>query len=72
VLDAARRAAEDALLARTVLTVSPKAHAEFLARLNASGCRKPRGKPPGSEVALSAPRQRNQLPTAIEGQRLPS
>jgi uncharacterized protein (DUF1778 family) len=35
VLDAARRAAEDALLARTVLTVSPKAHAEFLARLNA-------------------------------------
>ena len=35
VLDAARRAAEDALLDRTVLTVSPKAYAEFLARLNA-------------------------------------
>ena len=36
VLDAARRAAEDALLDRTVLTVSPKAYAEFLARLDAS------------------------------------
>ena len=36
VLDAARRAAEDALLGRTVLTVSPKAYAEFLARLDAS------------------------------------
>ena len=35
VLDAARRAAEDALLDRTVLTVSPKAYAEFLARLDA-------------------------------------
>jgi uncharacterized protein (DUF1778 family) len=35
VLDAARRAAEDALLERTVLTVSPKAYAEFLARLDA-------------------------------------
>ena len=34
-LDAARRAAEDALLDRTVLTVSPKAYAEFLARLDA-------------------------------------
>jgi uncharacterized protein (DUF1778 family) len=29
-LDAARRAAEDALLERTVFTVSPKAYAEFL------------------------------------------
>jgi uncharacterized protein (DUF1778 family) len=36
VLDAARRAAEDALLDGTVLTVSPKAYAEFLARLEAS------------------------------------
>jgi uncharacterized protein (DUF1778 family) len=35
VLDAARRAAEDALLDRTVFTFSPKAYAEFLARLNA-------------------------------------
>jgi uncharacterized protein (DUF1778 family) len=35
VLDAARRAAQDALLDRTVLTVSPKAYAEFLARLDA-------------------------------------
>jgi len=35
VLDAARRAAEDALLDRTVLTVSPKAYREFLARLDA-------------------------------------
>jgi len=35
VLDAARRAAEDALLDRTVITVSPKAYAEFLARLDA-------------------------------------
>jgi uncharacterized protein (DUF1778 family) len=36
VLEAARRAAEDALLDRTVFTVSPKAYAEFLARLDAS------------------------------------
>ena len=35
-LDAARRAAEDALLDRTISTVSPKAYAEFLARLDAS------------------------------------
>jgi uncharacterized protein (DUF1778 family) len=35
VLDAARRAAEDALIDRTVLMVSPKAYAEFLARLDA-------------------------------------
>jgi uncharacterized protein (DUF1778 family) len=34
VLTAARQAAEDALLDRTVFTVSPKAHAEFLARLD--------------------------------------
>jgi uncharacterized protein (DUF1778 family) len=32
VLDAARRAAEDALLDRTVLVVNPKAYAEFVAR----------------------------------------
>lgn len=35
VLNAARRAAEDALLDRTVFAVSLKAHAEFLARLDA-------------------------------------
>ena len=35
VLDAARRAAEDAILDRTMFTVSPKAHAVFLARLDA-------------------------------------
>ena len=35
VLDAARRAAEDALLDRTVLEVGPKAYAEFQARLDA-------------------------------------
>ena len=36
VLDAARHAAEDALLDRTVFKVSPKAYAEFLARLDAA------------------------------------
>jgi uncharacterized protein (DUF1778 family) len=35
VLDAARRAAEAALMDRTVFVVNPKAHAEFLARLDA-------------------------------------
>ena len=35
VLEAARRAAEDALLDRTVFTASPAAYAEFLARLDA-------------------------------------
>jgi uncharacterized protein (DUF1778 family) len=35
VLDAARRAAEDTLLDRTVLAVSPRAYREFLARLDA-------------------------------------
>jgi uncharacterized protein (DUF1778 family) len=34
VLEAARHAAEDALLDRTVFAVSPEAHAEFLARLD--------------------------------------
>jgi uncharacterized protein (DUF1778 family) len=34
-LDASRRAAEEALLDRTILTVSLKAYAEFLARLDA-------------------------------------
>lgn len=34
VLEAARHAAEDALLDRTVLTVSPEAYAAFLARLD--------------------------------------
>ena len=35
VLDAARLAAEDALLDRTEFVVNPKAYAEFLARLDA-------------------------------------
>ncbi len=35
VLNAARHAAEDALLDRTVFTVNAKAYAEFLARLDA-------------------------------------
>jgi len=35
VLDAARLAAEDALLDRTVFVITPKAYAEFLARLDA-------------------------------------
>lgn len=35
VLDAARHAAEDALLDRTVLGVNPKAYAELLKRLDA-------------------------------------
>ena len=35
VLDAACRAVEDALLDRTILIISPKAYAEFLARLDA-------------------------------------
>lgn len=35
VLDAARKAAEDALLDRTVFMLDPTAHAEFLARLDA-------------------------------------
>ena len=35
VLNAARNAAEDALLDRTVFAVNPKAYAEFLARLDA-------------------------------------
>jgi uncharacterized protein (DUF1778 family) len=35
VLDAARHAAEDALLDRTLFAVSPKAYAAFLARLDA-------------------------------------
>jgi uncharacterized protein (DUF1778 family) len=34
VLNAARQAAEDAILDRTVFAVSPKAFAEFLARLD--------------------------------------
>jgi len=35
VLDAARRAAEDTLLDRTIFTVSPKAYRQFLMRLDA-------------------------------------
>ncbi len=34
ILDAARLAAEDALLDQLVITVSPEAHAQFLARLD--------------------------------------
>ena len=34
ILDAAKRAAEEALLDRTLLTVSPKAYSEFLTRLD--------------------------------------
>jgi uncharacterized protein (DUF1778 family) len=36
VLDAARHAAEDALLDRTVFVVNSKAYAEFIARLDAA------------------------------------
>jgi len=35
ILDAARRAAEDTLLERALITVSAKAYAEFIARLDA-------------------------------------
>jgi uncharacterized protein (DUF1778 family) len=35
ILDAARRAAEEVLLDHAFLSVSPRAHAEFLARLDA-------------------------------------
>ncbi len=35
ILDAARRAAEDTLLDQALISVSPKAYAEFLARLDA-------------------------------------
>jgi len=35
ILEAARRAAEEALVGRAMLTVSPKAYAQFLARLDA-------------------------------------
>jgi uncharacterized protein (DUF1778 family) len=35
VLEAARRAAEDALLDRTVFSVSPKAYAQFMKKLDA-------------------------------------
>jgi uncharacterized protein (DUF1778 family) len=35
ILEAARRAAEEALLDRTVILVSPKAYADFVARLEA-------------------------------------
>ncbi|MDR3424279.1 MAG: DUF1778 domain-containing protein [Alphaproteobacteria bacterium] len=34
-IEASRRAAEDALLDRTIFMVSPKAYADFLARLDA-------------------------------------
>lgn len=35
ILDATRKAAEEALLDRTLFVTSPEAHAEFLARLDA-------------------------------------
>ena len=35
ILEAARRAAEDALLDRAIMSVGPEAYAEFLARLDA-------------------------------------
>jgi uncharacterized protein (DUF1778 family) len=35
ILDAARRAAEDALVDRALISVSPKAYTEFVARLDA-------------------------------------
>ena len=35
ILDAARRAAEEALLDRLIISVSPEAYADFLARLEA-------------------------------------
>lgn len=35
ILDAAKRAAEDALLDRALISVSPKAYAEFVKRLDA-------------------------------------
>jgi uncharacterized protein (DUF1778 family) len=35
ILDAARRAAEDALVDRALILVSPRAYAEFVARLDA-------------------------------------
>ncbi len=35
ILDAARRAAEEALLDRAIMSVSPEAYADFLARLEA-------------------------------------
>lgn len=37
ILDAARRAAEDVILDRALISVSPRAYAEFLARLDAPG-----------------------------------
>ena len=46
VLDAARHAAEAALMDRTVFVVNPKAYAEFLARLDAP----PAPSPPTSQV----------------------
>jgi uncharacterized protein (DUF1778 family) len=42
VLDAARRAAEDALLDRTVFALGPKAFADFVARLDAPPRANPR------------------------------
>lgn len=36
ILDATRKAAEEALLDRTLFVASPEAHAEFLARLDAT------------------------------------
>lgn len=38
ILDAARRAAEEALLDQVIITASPQAYAEFLARLDSPPC----------------------------------
>ncbi|MFD0935172.1 type II toxin-antitoxin system TacA family antitoxin [Methylobacterium trifolii] len=48
ILDAARRAAEEALLDRTVLVVGPEAYADFLARLDAPA-------QPNARLQTSAP-----------------
>lgn len=42
ILDATRRAAEEALMDQTLFVVSPEAHAEFLARLDAPPARNER------------------------------
>ena len=60
-LDAARRAASEALLDRTMIAVTPEAYAEFLARLDAPPLPNDRLRrtmqtlPLGPLVTLSAP-----------------
>ena len=55
VLEAARHAAEDALLDLTILAVSPQAHAEFLRRLDAPPRPNPRLR---RSLAASSPWQK--------------